>query len=127
MALSTAGRANIRDIHSGRASSAASRIPGRDSCCQRRRTRDHGADAGVLGKGFVVSQSTSSIRPYEAMSDSQFINAMYLNIGGKSGRPQWNLYWSSQLASAEAQGRALRHRGQGLVGQFVDVLVRLRH
>ena len=51
---------------------------GRDGC-QRGAHAITTADAGVLGKGFVVSQSTSSIRPMAPLSDSQFINAMYLN------------------------------------------------
>ena len=81
------------------------------------------ADAGVLGKGFVVSQSTFFNTTYGAMSDSQFINAMYLNIGGKAGDPNGISYWSSQLASAEAQGQSTQASRAGLVGQFVDVLV----
>ncbi|MFO1115114.1 MAG: DUF4214 domain-containing protein [Beijerinckiaceae bacterium] len=81
------------------------------------------AQATALGQGFVNSQNTFFSQTYGALTDSQFIDAMYLNIGGASGDPNGIGYWSSLLAQAEAKGQSVQAARAGLVGQFVKALV----
>ena len=81
------------------------------------------AQATTLGQGFVNSQNNFFNQTYGALTDSQFINAMYLNIGGAAGDPNGIGYWSGLLAQAEAQGQSVQAARAGLVGQFVQVLV----
>jgi hypothetical protein len=83
-------------------------------------------DAAVLGQAFVNTQSTYFNSVYGSLNDSQFINALYVNIGGNAGDPTGIAYWASLLQQAEganptaAQIQAAR---AGLVGQFVHDLV----
>jgi hypothetical protein len=83
-------------------------------------------DAQVLGQGFVNTQATFFNQTYASLSDTQFINALYVNIGGNAGDPGGVAYWQGLLAQAEgsnptaAQIQAAR---AGLVGQFVHDLI----
>ena len=83
-------------------------------------------DAQVLGQGFVNTQNTYFNQVYGSLSDSNFINAMYVNIGGNSGDPGGIAYWANLLQQTEganptaAQIQAAR---AGLVGQFVHDLI----
>jgi probable HAF family extracellular repeat protein len=83
-------------------------------------------DAQVLGQGFVNTQATFFNQTYASLTDSQFINALYVNIGGNAGDPGGVAYWQGLLAQAEgsnptaAQIQAAR---AGLVGQFVHDLI----
>ncbi len=83
-------------------------------------------DAQVLGQEFVNTQSTFFNATYGSLTDSQFINALYVNIAGNAGDPGGVSYWEGLLAQAEganptaAQIQAAR---AGLVGQFVHDLI----
>jgi hypothetical protein len=79
--------------------------------------------ATTLGIGFVTSQSTFFDKTYGNLTDSAFINAMYLNIGGATADPGGSAYWSTLLAKAEAAGLSVQAARAGLVGTFVEVLV----
>jgi hypothetical protein len=77
----------------------------------------------VLGQGFVVVQSTFFNATYGGLTDSDFINAMYVHIGGNAGDPGGISYWTGLLQQAENAGQSVQDARAGLVGQFVDVLV----
>ena len=83
-------------------------------------------DAQVLGQAFVNTQATFFNATYAGLTDSAFINALYVNIGGNAGDPGGIAYWAGLLAQAEgsnptaAQITAAR---AGLAGQFVHDLV----
>ena len=80
-------------------------------------------DAGVLGQAFVNTQAGFFNGTYGSLSDSQFINAIYANIGGNAGDPNGIAYWASLLAHAEASGQSVQAARAGLVGQFVHDLI----
>ena len=80
-------------------------------------------DAGVLGQAFVNTQSTFFNQTYASLTDSQFINALYVNIGGNAGDPGGITYWANLLAQAEAGGEIVQAARAGLVGQFVHDLI----
>jgi hypothetical protein len=77
----------------------------------------------ILGSGFVTSQSTYFNKIYGSLSDSGFIDAMYLNIGAAKADPGGSAYWSTELAKAEASGLSIQAARASLVGTFVDALV----
>jgi Domain of unknown function (DUF4214) len=80
------------------------------------------SDAAVLGQGFVLTQSTFFNQTYAGLSDNDFIDAMYVNIGGNSGEASGVQYWASLLQQAEASGESVQNARAGLVGQFVHDL-----
>jgi probable HAF family extracellular repeat protein len=80
-------------------------------------------DAGVLGQAFVNTQATFFNQTYASLTDSQFINALYVNIGGNAGDPGGVAYWANLLAQAEAGGQSVQAARAGLVGQFVHDLI----
>ena len=80
-------------------------------------------DAQVLGQGFVNTQNTYFNQIYGSLSDSDFINAMYVNIGGNAGDPSGIAYWTNLLQQAETGGQSVQAARAGLVGQFVHDLV----
>jgi hypothetical protein len=83
-------------------------------------------DEQVMGQAFVNTQSTFFNQTYGSLTDIQFINALYVNIGGNAGDPGGVTYWTNFLQQAEgssptaAQITAAR---AGLVGQFVHDLI----
>ena len=81
------------------------------------------SDATVLGQQFVVTQSTYFNQVYANLTDSQFINALYVNIGGNAGDPGGIAYWANLLAQAEAAGQSSQASRAGLVGQFAHDLI----
>ena len=81
------------------------------------------SDAQVLGQLFVNTQSAFFNATYGALTDSQFINALYVNIGGNAGDPGGMAYWANLLAQAEATGESVQTARAGLVGQFVHDLI----
>ena len=81
------------------------------------------SDAAVLGQAFVNTQNTFFNSLYGNLTDSQFINALYLNIGGSAGDPGGIAYWGNLLTQAEASGESMQAARAGLVGQFVHDLV----
>src|SRR5262249_6921190 len=80
-------------------------------------------DAQLLGHFFVDVQSTFFNSLYGGLTDSQFINAMYNNIGGNNGDPGGVAYWTGLLQQAENAGQSVQDARAGLIGLFVDVLV----
>jgi probable HAF family extracellular repeat protein len=80
-------------------------------------------DAGVLGQAFVNTQATFFNQTYASLTDSQFINALYVNIGGNAGDPGGIAYWQGFLQQAEAGGASVQAARAGLVGQFVHDLI----
>jgi hypothetical protein len=80
-------------------------------------------DAIVLGQLFVNTQSSYFNSVYGGLSNSAFINALYVNIGGNAGDPTGIAYWASLLQQAEAGGQSVQAARAGLVGQFVHDLV----
>jgi hypothetical protein len=82
--------------------------------------------AQLLGQAFVNSESSFFNQTYGGMTDSQFINALYVNIGGNAGDAGGIAYWTGLLQQAEghnpsaAQIQAAR---AGLAGQFVDQFI----
>ena len=80
-------------------------------------------DAQMLGRSFVNTESTFFNQTYGAMTDSQFINALYINIGGNAGDPGGMAYWTNLLQQAEAGGQSVQSARAGLVGQFVHDLI----
>jgi hypothetical protein len=80
-------------------------------------------DAAVLGQLFVNTQSSYFNSVYGGLSDSAFINMMYLNIGGNAGDPGGIAYWANLLQQAETAGQSVQAARAGLVGQFVHDLI----
>jgi hypothetical protein len=80
-------------------------------------------DAAVLGQQFVNTQNTFFNQTYGGLTDSQFINALYVNLGGNAGDPGGISYWANLLAQAEAGGQSAQAARAGLVGQFVHDLI----
>ena len=77
----------------------------------------------VLGQAFVNTQSTYFNATYGSLTDSDFINALYVNIAGNAGDPGGVAYWSNLLAQAEAGGESVQAARAGLAGQFVHDLI----
>jgi probable HAF family extracellular repeat protein len=80
-------------------------------------------DSAVLGQAFVNTQSAYFNEIYGGLNDSQFINAMYVNIGGNNGDPSGIAYWTNLLQQAEASGESVLAARAGLAGQFVHDLI----
>ena len=80
-------------------------------------------DAGVLGQAFVNTQSTYFNQIYGGLTDSDFINALYVNIGGNAGDPGGVAYWEGLLQQAEMGGASVQAARAGLAGQFVHDLI----
>ncbi|GLI92158.1 FG-GAP-like repeat-containing protein [Methylocystis echinoides] len=78
------------------------------------------ADAQLLGKLFVTTQSAYFSQTYGGLSDRAFIGALYQNIGGAAGDPDGVQYWSMQLASLESRGLSIQDARAQIVGQFVQ-------
>ena len=81
------------------------------------------ADAQLLGQGFVNDVSAFFNQSYGGLTDSQFINALYMNIGGNAGDSGGIAYWAGLLAQAEAGGASVQAARAGLVGEFVQELI----
>ncbi len=57
---------------------------------------------------FVNTQSTFFNATYGSLTDSQFINALYVNIAGNAGDPGGVSYWEGLLEQAEGAIQPLR-------------------
>ena len=84
-------------------------------------------DAQFIGEQFVETQATYFQSEYGSLTDAQFVQALYSNIGGSSISNTVDLnYWSGQLQAAEA---TLGDADNGLlarasvIGQFVHDLI----
>jgi hypothetical protein len=80
-------------------------------------------DEQVLGQLFVNTQSTFFNATYGKLTDEQFVNALYVNIGGNAGDPGGVSYWEGLLKQAEAGGSSVQAARAGLVGQFAHDLI----
>jgi hypothetical protein len=80
-------------------------------------------DAKVLGEAFVNSQSTFFDATYGGLTDSQFVNALYTNIGGNGGDASGIQFWSSQLKVLESGGLSAQAARSQIVGTFVQALI----
>jgi hypothetical protein len=80
-------------------------------------------DAQLLGQAFVNTQSTFFNATYGSLTDSAFINALYVNIGGNAGDPGGIAFWANLLAQGEAGGQSALAARAGLAGQFVHDLI----
>ncbi len=84
------------------------------------------AQATLLGQQFVNTQSTYFNAQYGSLNDTQFIQALYVNIGGNTGDASGIVYWLSLLTSAEAVPGATQQSARaGLVGQFAHDMLSL--
>jgi hypothetical protein len=80
-------------------------------------------NAELLGKLFVITESAYFNATYGSLNDSQFIAALYTNIGGNSGDPSGNTYWTGQLAALEAHGASVQMARSEIVGAFVQEFI----
>jgi hypothetical protein len=81
-------------------------------------------DATVLGQQFVNTQSTYFNTTYGSLSDSDFITALYVNIGGNSTNIAAGVtYWTNLLQAAEAAGQSVQAARAGIVGQIVHDMI----
>ena len=77
------------------------------------------ADATFLGQQFVSTQSTYFNTLYGGLTDIQYINALYVNIGGNTGDPNGVQYWVNVLTAAEAvPGTTVQAARAGVAGVF---------
>jgi hypothetical protein len=81
------------------------------------------ANAEQLGQLFVTTESTYFNATYGSLNDSQFISALYTNIGGNAGDPNGITYWAGQLATLEAQGASVTTARSEIVGAFVQEFI----
>ena len=63
-----------------------------------------GPDATFLGQQFVNSQATYFNNLYSGLTDVQFIEKLYQNIGGNNGDAAGIQFWLAALTKAEAGG-----------------------
>ncbi len=80
-------------------------------------------NAQLLGQLFVIAESSYFNATYGKMNDSQFIEALYTNIGGNSGDPSGNAFWTGQLAALEAHGASVQMARSEVVGEFVQQFI----
>ena len=76
------------------------------------------ADETYLGQQFVNTQSSYFNTQYGSLSDLQFVQALYTNIGGNTGNASGVEYWLGLLTAAEASGQSAQDARAGIVGQF---------
>jgi hypothetical protein len=81
------------------------------------------ANAETLGQIFVTTESAYFNATYGSLNDSQFISALYTNIGGNGGDPGGLAYWTGQLATLEAQGASVTTARSEIVGAFVQEFI----
>ena len=88
------------------------------------------ADATWLGQQFVAVASSyfNSLynNPGTPLTPTQFVEALYQNIGGNSGDPTGITYWSGLLTAAEGGSPTqaqIQTAESGIVGLFVQELL----
>ena len=86
-------------------------------------TQISAADAQFLGQQFVSTQSTYFTSQYGALNDLQYVQALYVNIGGNTGDPVGVQYWFSQLQQLEANGVSQTTARADVAGLFVQNLI----
>jgi len=80
-------------------------------------------NAQLLGQLFVITESAHFNATYGSLNDSQFISALYTNIGGNSGDPSGVAYWAGQLTALEAHGASVQMARSEIVGAFVQEFI----
>jgi peroxidase len=82
------------------------------------------AQATLLGQQFVATQATYFTAAYGSLSDLQYVQALYGNIGGNAGDATGVQFWYSALQTAESQaGATVQSARAAIAGQFVDSLI----
>ena len=81
------------------------------------------AQQTALGQAFVNTQSSFFTTTYGALTDIQFVQALYVNIGGNTGDATGVQYWFNQLQLSEAAGNSVTAARAGMVGLFVDQMI----
>jgi hypothetical protein len=82
------------------------------------------SDATILGQLFVTTQSGYFNSIYGSLNDSEFITALYANIGGNTiGIAPGLTYWGGLLHAAEAAGQSLQAARAGIVGLIVKAMI----
>ena len=81
-------------------------------------------DAALLGQLFVATQSTYFNQTYGNLNDTDFVNALYFNIGGQNAQsPSSIAYWVNTIQNEEASGLSVQNARAAVVGQFVHDLI----
>jgi hypothetical protein len=84
------------------------------------------ARANFLGQQFVDTQSAYFNSVYGGMSDAQFVQALYKNLGSWNGNPAGIAYWMAKLAALEGGSPTpgqIQDARAAMVGQFVHDIV----
>jgi probable HAF family extracellular repeat protein len=82
------------------------------------------SDASLLGQLFVATQSAYFSQTYGNLNDSDFVNALYLNMGGQNAEtPSAIAYWQNIIQTGEASGLSVQNARAAMVGQFVHDLI----
>ncbi len=77
----------------------------------------------AMADGFLAAAPAYFTQTYGAMTDTQFINAVYLNLGGAAADPGGLAYWTGVLAQAETQSQSILAARATVVGEIVDIMV----
>jgi probable HAF family extracellular repeat protein len=82
------------------------------------------SDASLLGQMFVATQSAYFSQTYGNLNDSDFVNALYLNMGGQNAEtPSAITYWENIIQAGETSGLSVQNARASMVGQFVHDLI----
>ena len=82
------------------------------------------SDASLLGQMFVATQSAYFSQTYGNLNDSDFVNALYLNMGGQNAEtPSAITYWENIIQAEETSGLSVQNARASMVGQFVHDLI----
>ncbi|WP_363349558.1 DUF4214 domain-containing protein [Methylocystis echinoides] len=80
-------------------------------------------DAKALGQAFVTTQSAFFDATYGRLSDPQFVEALYTNIGGNAGDAGGIRYWTSQLQGLRSEGLGTQAARAQIAGAFVQAMI----
>jgi hypothetical protein len=81
-------------------------------------------DAALLGQLFVATQSAYFNQTYGNLTDTNFVNALYFNIGGQNAEAASAIaYWVNIIQAGEASGLSVQNARAAMVGQFVHDLI----
>ena len=82
------------------------------------------ADATSLGKFIVLAENSYYNKVYAPLNDSDFVDALYLNIGGTHAETTSAIsYWVGQLQNLEKTAQNVQDARASLVGGFVQALL----
>ena len=82
------------------------------------------SDVSLLGQLFVSTQSAYFNQTYGNLNDSNFVNALYFNMGGQNAEtPSAITYWENIIQAGETSGLSVQNARAAMVGQFVHDLI----